>query len=112
MMADPFRSVGRGLAGEAAATVPAAGRAATGALGRAVPPSARATPQARWPAPERGDLGGARLRGPADHRPVIILSGDSNPVTVNGLLAAGAADFPVKPFDIHELLAIIGRYLH
>ena len=28
------------------------------------------------------------------------------------LLAAGAADFLVKPFDIHQLLAIIGRYLH
>jgi len=33
-------------------------------------------------------------------------------VTVNELLAAGAADFLVKPFDIHQLLAIIGRYLH
>jgi CheY-like chemotaxis protein len=44
--------------------------------------------------------------------PVVILSGDSNPVTVDELLAAGAADFLVKPFDIHQLLAIIGRYLH
>jgi CheY-like chemotaxis protein len=44
--------------------------------------------------------------------PVVILSGDSNPVTVNELLAAGAADFLVKPFDIHQLLAVIGRYLH
>ena len=44
--------------------------------------------------------------------PVVILSGDSNPVTVNELLAAGAADFLVKPFDIHQLLTIIGRYLH
>ena len=44
--------------------------------------------------------------------PVVILSGDSNPVTVNELLAAGAADFLVKPFDIHQLLAIIERYLH
>jgi CheY-like chemotaxis protein len=43
--------------------------------------------------------------------PVVVLSGDSNPVTVNQLLAAGAADFLVKPFDIHQLLAIIGRYL-
>ena len=43
--------------------------------------------------------------------PVVILSGDSNPVTVNELLAAGAADFVVKPFDIHQLLAIIARYL-
>ena len=44
--------------------------------------------------------------------PVVILSGDSNPLTVNELLAAGAADFLAKPFDIHELLAIVGRYLH
>jgi CheY-like chemotaxis protein len=44
--------------------------------------------------------------------PVVILSGDSNPVTVNELLAAGAADFLVKPFDIDQLLAIIGRYFH
>ena len=43
--------------------------------------------------------------------PVVILSGDSSPVTVNELLAAGAADFLAKPFDIHQLLAIIGRYL-
>ena len=44
--------------------------------------------------------------------PVVILSGDSNPVTVDELLAAGAADFLVKPFRSHQLLAIIGRYLH
>lgn len=43
--------------------------------------------------------------------PVVILSGDSNPVTVNELRAAGAADFLAKPFDVHQLLAIIGRYL-
>jgi CheY-like chemotaxis protein len=44
--------------------------------------------------------------------PVVILSGDSNPLTVSELLAAGAVDFLAKPFDIHDLLAIIGRYLH
>lgn len=43
--------------------------------------------------------------------PVVILSGDSNQVTVNELLAAGAAEFLTKPFDIHQLLAVIGRYL-
>jgi CheY-like chemotaxis protein len=43
--------------------------------------------------------------------PVVILSGDSNPATVNELLAAGAADFLGKPFEAHQLLAIIGRYL-
>jgi FixJ family two-component response regulator len=31
---------------------------------------------------------------------------------VSELLAAGAVDFLAKPFDIHDLLAIIGRYLH
>jgi CheY-like chemotaxis protein len=43
--------------------------------------------------------------------PVVILSGDSNPVTVSELLAAGAADFLPKPFEINQLLAIIRRYL-
>jgi CheY-like chemotaxis protein len=44
--------------------------------------------------------------------PVIMLSGDSGQLTVNQLLAAGAAEFLSKPFDIHQLLAIIERYLH
>ncbi|MGD0244030.1 MAG: response regulator [Streptosporangiaceae bacterium] len=44
--------------------------------------------------------------------PVVILSGDSNPVTIDELIAAGAADFLAKPFDIHQFLAVIGRYLH
>jgi CheY-like chemotaxis protein len=44
--------------------------------------------------------------------PVIMLSGDSGQLTVNELLAAGAADFLPKPFDIHQLLAIIDRYVH
>ena len=44
--------------------------------------------------------------------PVVILSGDSDPVTIDELLAAGAADYLVKPFDIHKLMAVIGRYLH
>jgi CheY-like chemotaxis protein len=43
--------------------------------------------------------------------PVVILSGDSNPATVDELLAAGAADFLGKPFEAHQLLAILGRYL-
>jgi CheY-like chemotaxis protein len=43
--------------------------------------------------------------------PVVILSGDSHPATVNELLAAGAADFLGKPFEAHQLLAILGRYL-
>ena len=44
--------------------------------------------------------------------PVVILSGDSNPATVDELRAAGAADFLGKPFDVHQLLTIIGRYLN
>jgi CheY-like chemotaxis protein len=43
--------------------------------------------------------------------PVVILSGDSGRVTVDELLAAGATEFLAKPFDVHELLEIIGRYL-
>jgi CheY-like chemotaxis protein len=43
--------------------------------------------------------------------PVIILSGDTGKVTVGELLAAGAVGFLAKPFDIHQLLAIIGRHL-
>jgi CheY-like chemotaxis protein len=43
--------------------------------------------------------------------PVIILSGDSGQATVTELLAAGAADFLAKPFDIHQLLAVIERHL-
>jgi CheY-like chemotaxis protein len=44
--------------------------------------------------------------------PVVILSGDSDQTTINELLAAGAANFLAKPLDIHQLLAVIGRYLH
>ena len=43
--------------------------------------------------------------------PVIILSGDSGHVTVKELLAAGAADFLAKPFEVDQLLGAIGRYL-
>ncbi len=43
--------------------------------------------------------------------PVVILSGASDPATVSELLAAGAADFLGKPFEAHQLLAIIGRYI-
>jgi CheY-like chemotaxis protein len=43
--------------------------------------------------------------------PVIILSGDSDPAIIDQLLAAGAANFLVKPFDIHRFLAVVGPYL-
>ena len=44
--------------------------------------------------------------------PVVIISGDSHPATVSELLAAGAADFLGKPFEAHQLLDILGRYLN
>ncbi len=42
--------------------------------------------------------------------PVVIVSGDSAG-TAGQLLALGAADFLAKPFDIHQFMAIIDRYL-
>jgi CheY-like chemotaxis protein len=42
--------------------------------------------------------------------PVVILSGDSNEV-VDELLAGGAVDSVAKPFDIHQFIGIIDRYL-
>jgi CheY-like chemotaxis protein len=44
--------------------------------------------------------------------PIVILSGDTNPATINEVMAAGAADFLGKPFEAHQLLAIVGRYLN
>lgn len=43
--------------------------------------------------------------------PVVILSGDSAQQTIDDLLGAGAVDFLVKPFDIHQLMTVIGRHL-
>jgi CheY-like chemotaxis protein len=43
--------------------------------------------------------------------PVIVISGDSGGETASDLLAIGASDFLAKPFDIHELLTTIDRYL-
>jgi CheY-like chemotaxis protein len=43
--------------------------------------------------------------------PVVILSGDSDRATIDALTAAGAADYLGKPFDIHELMTVIGRHL-
>lgn len=42
--------------------------------------------------------------------PVVILSGDSDEI-INQLLASGAAESVAKPFDIHQFMAIIDRYL-
>ena len=43
--------------------------------------------------------------------PVVVISGDSGRRTVHELLAAGAADFLAKPFDIYQLMTIIDRYI-
>jgi CheY-like chemotaxis protein len=42
--------------------------------------------------------------------PVIVLSGDSDD-RIYELLASGAAESIGKPFDIHQFIAIIDRYL-
>jgi CheY-like chemotaxis protein len=42
--------------------------------------------------------------------PVVVLSGDSGRATISELLAAGAAEFLAKPFDINQFLGVIGRY--
>jgi CheY-like chemotaxis protein len=43
--------------------------------------------------------------------PVFIVTGDTGTAIASELLAAGAAGFIVKPYDIHQLMAIIDRYL-
>jgi CheY-like chemotaxis protein len=42
--------------------------------------------------------------------PVVVLSSDANEI-IDELLANGAAESVGKPFDIHQFLAIIDRYL-
>lgn len=42
--------------------------------------------------------------------PVVVLSSDSDEI-INELLANGAAESVAKPFDIHQFMAIIDRYL-
>ena len=42
--------------------------------------------------------------------PVVVFSGDSDEV-IDELLASGAAESVAKPFDIHQFMAIIDRYL-
>jgi CheY-like chemotaxis protein len=43
--------------------------------------------------------------------PVVIVSGDSARETADQLRAAGADEILIKPFNIHEFLTIVGRYL-
>jgi CheY-like chemotaxis protein len=42
--------------------------------------------------------------------PVIILSGDSTEI-LHELLAGGATEYLAKPFNLHQFLATIDRYL-
>ena len=42
--------------------------------------------------------------------PVVIFSGDSGPM-IDELLASGAAESVRQPFDIHQFMDIIDRYL-
>jgi CheY-like chemotaxis protein len=42
--------------------------------------------------------------------PVVMLSSDSDEI-LDELLASGAAESVAKPFDIHQFMAIIDRYL-
>ena len=43
--------------------------------------------------------------------PVVIISGDSAGGTINELLANGAVDFLVKPYDINKFLTTIDKHL-
>lgn len=43
--------------------------------------------------------------------PVIMVSGDANPELIEDLRAAGAVDYLVKPFDIHQLISVITRHI-
>lgn len=42
--------------------------------------------------------------------PVVVLSGDSDVELAMELLAAGAAEYLVKPFDLRRFLGLIDRY--
>lgn len=43
--------------------------------------------------------------------PVVMVSGDANPELIDDLRAAGAVDYLVKPFDIHQLISVIARHI-
>ncbi len=43
--------------------------------------------------------------------PVIILTGDSGQATADEFHALGASEFLPKPFDIHQFMTMIDRYL-
>ena len=46
-----------------------------------------------------------------DHVPVVIISGDSDTQLALEMLAGGAAEYLVKPFDLRRFLNVIDRYM-
>jgi DNA-binding response OmpR family regulator len=42
---------------------------------------------------------------------VLYIEDNQDNITLMELLAAGATDYLAKPFDIHELMAVIDRHL-
>jgi DNA-binding response OmpR family regulator len=50
------------------------------------------------------------LEPAVDDVPVVILSGDSDTELAMEMLAAGAAEYLVKPFDLRQFLELIDRY--
>ena len=50
------------------------------------------------------------LEPAVDDVPVVILSGDSDTELAMEMLASGAAEYLVKPFDLHRFLSLIDRY--
>jgi CheY-like chemotaxis protein len=43
--------------------------------------------------------------------PVVIISGDADIQLATEMLASGASEYLVKPFDVHRFLSVIDRYL-
>lgn len=43
--------------------------------------------------------------------PVVIISGDADMKLATEMLACGASEYLVKPFDVHRFLSVIDRYL-
>ncbi|HEX7994228.1 MAG TPA: response regulator [Streptosporangiaceae bacterium] len=43
--------------------------------------------------------------------PVVIISGDADMQLATEMLACGASEYLVKPFDVHRFLSVIDRYL-
>jgi len=66
----------------------------------------------RLPDARGGDVLEMLSHEPAcDDVPVVMLSGDSDTRLATEMLAAGAAEYLVKPFDLRYFLDLIDRYL-